>query len=148
MTSTETKVPLLGDIPILGELFRGTSESLRKTNLMIFIKPTILHDNVAVRTVSGQKYNYMRALQLLKEDDKARPWSDPMSSLQDWDKQSTLTKESQAVLNKFPQTLPLDRAPALYYLMPDLYKQSTKASDSNETQAAPSESALQGDANE
>jgi type II secretory pathway component GspD/PulD (secretin) len=43
--STYTKVPLLGDIPALGYLFRSESKSLDKDNLLIFITPTILKDS-------------------------------------------------------------------------------------------------------
>src|SRR5438045_231686 len=40
-----TKVPLLGDVPFLGNLFRSDSKSRQKSNLLIFITPTIVADN-------------------------------------------------------------------------------------------------------
>lgn len=61
---SESKVPLLGDIPVLGALFRSTSSSKRKRNLMIFIKPTIMRDDGLLSEVSQRKYNYVRAQQL------------------------------------------------------------------------------------
>lgn len=58
------KVPLLGDIPFIGALFREKSTKKVKTNLMVFLKPTIIRDAaVAARMTSG-KYDYMRAEQL------------------------------------------------------------------------------------
>jgi general secretion pathway protein D len=61
---SESKVPLLGDIPVLGALFRSTASSKRKRNLMIFIKPTIMRDDGLLSEVSQRKYNYVRAQQL------------------------------------------------------------------------------------
>ena len=66
---SESKVPLLGDIPVLGHLFRSTSTSKKKRNLMVFIKPTIMRDGGVMNEVSQRKYNYMRAQQLQKQDD-------------------------------------------------------------------------------
>ncbi|TCN79357.1 type II secretion system secretin GspD [Shewanella fodinae] len=58
------KVPLLGDIPFLGQLFRSSSSKKTKRNLMVFIKPTIVRDGVTMEGIAGRKYNYFRALQL------------------------------------------------------------------------------------
>lgn len=61
---SESKVPLLGDIPVLGALFRSTSSTKRKRNLMIFIKPTIIRDDSLLNELSQRKYNFVRAQQL------------------------------------------------------------------------------------
>lgn len=61
---SESKVPLLGDIPVLGALFRSTSSSKRKRNLMIFIRATIVRDDSLLNELSQRKYNYVRAQQL------------------------------------------------------------------------------------
>lgn len=61
---SESKVPLLGDIPLLGRLFRSTSTSVRKRNLMVFIRPTIIRDDKAISAVSAAKYGLIRAEQL------------------------------------------------------------------------------------
>ena len=66
---TESKVPLLGDIPVLGHLFRSTKSSTSKRNLMIFIKPTILRDAATMHNLSSSKYNYIRAVQLEQQND-------------------------------------------------------------------------------
>jgi general secretion pathway protein D len=66
---SESKVPLLGDIPILGHLFKSTSTSKRKRNLMVFLKPTIVRDGATMNTISHRKYNYIRALQLKRQQE-------------------------------------------------------------------------------
>lgn len=59
-----SKVPLLGDIPFVGHLFKTTSTSKRKRNLMVFLRPTIVRDGVTMNEISHRKYNYIRAQQL------------------------------------------------------------------------------------
>ena len=59
-----SKVPLLGDIPVLGYLFRSTSNSTSKRNLMVFIRPTILRDANVYSGISSNKYSLFRAEQL------------------------------------------------------------------------------------
>lgn len=58
------KVPILGDIPFIGHLFKSSSSKKTKKNLMIFIKPTIIRDGITMEGIAGRKYNYFRALQL------------------------------------------------------------------------------------
>ncbi|EKO5151659.1 type II secretion system secretin GspD [Vibrio fluvialis] len=65
---SESKVPLLGDIPILGHLFTSTSTQVEKKNLMVFIKPTIIRNGVTADGITQRKYNYIRAEQLFKAD--------------------------------------------------------------------------------
>jgi general secretion pathway protein D len=64
-----SKVPLLGDIPILGHLFKSTTVSKRKRNLMVFIRPTIIRDGITSNKISLQKYNYIRAEQLKRQSE-------------------------------------------------------------------------------
>ena len=59
-----SKVPLLGDIPVLGELFKSTSTDKTKRNLMVFIRPVILRDPVTYSGISNAKYSMFRAEQL------------------------------------------------------------------------------------
>ena len=63
----EQRVPLLGSIPILGALFRSSSTQNIKTNLMFFIKPTILSNDRQAAFETGAKYNLIRDLQLQQE---------------------------------------------------------------------------------
>ena len=67
---TVSKVPLLGDIPILGRLFRFDATRSEKENLMIFIHPVILRDEATATAYTGEKYSYLRARQLDAEIDK------------------------------------------------------------------------------
>jgi len=60
----EQRVPLLGSIPLLGALFRSTSTQKIKTNLMFFIRPTILRDDAQAAFETNAKYNYIREIQL------------------------------------------------------------------------------------
>ncbi len=68
LVETGARVPLLGDIPIIGELFRSRRTSKGKTNLMVFIRPVILRDNALNDHYSGGKYNYIRAQQLERQN--------------------------------------------------------------------------------
>lgn len=65
----ESKVPLLGDIPVLGHLFKSTNTQTEKRNLMVFIKPTIIRDGVTADGITQRKYNYIRAEQLFKAEE-------------------------------------------------------------------------------
>lgn len=69
---SEQKIPILGDIPILGHLFKSTNTTTAKTNLMVFIKPTIIRDGVTADGITQRKYNYIRAEQLFKADQGLR----------------------------------------------------------------------------
>ncbi|HIV77936.1 MAG TPA: type II secretion system secretin GspD [Candidatus Sphingomonas excrementigallinarum] len=60
---TIEKIPLLGDIPGIGALFRSKARSRSKTNLMVFIRPTILRTPEDSRRVTEQRYGYLRQLQ-------------------------------------------------------------------------------------
>lgn len=64
-----SKVPLLGDIPLLGHLFKSTSTSKRKRNLMVFLRPKIVRDGVTMNEISHRKYQYIRAQQLKHQSD-------------------------------------------------------------------------------
>ncbi|WP_345780512.1 type II secretion system secretin GspD [uncultured Luteimonas sp.] len=59
--NTVSKVPLLGDIPIVGHLFRHRSRSRDKTNLMVFIRPTIVRSAADAQAMSADRYGYMRS---------------------------------------------------------------------------------------
>ena len=64
LSESEQRVPGLGDIPLLGWFFRYNKTELVKTNLMVFLQPTILKDAAITATYTGDKYNYIRAKQL------------------------------------------------------------------------------------
>lgn len=58
------KVPGLGDIPVLGNLFRSTSRQRGRTNLMVFIRPTIIRTPADARSLAADRWGYMRQQQL------------------------------------------------------------------------------------
>ncbi len=62
-TNGEEKVPLLGDIPILGNLFRQQSRKREKRNLMVFLRPVVVRDADSTQNLSLDRYDIMRALQ-------------------------------------------------------------------------------------
>ncbi len=55
-----SKVPILGDIPLLGRLFTNKSKTVEKKNLMIFIRPIIINNRKQAKKVTENRYNYMR----------------------------------------------------------------------------------------
>ena len=67
---TIEKIPLLGDIPGLGALFRSKAKSRQKTNLMVFIRPTILRSAADARALAELRYGYARDQQLLLRPDQ------------------------------------------------------------------------------
>ncbi|MFY8085267.1 MAG: type II secretion system secretin GspD [Rubrivivax sp.] len=74
----KAKVPLLGDIPGVGALFRSDSRTKNRTNLMVFLRPVVLRDAPAGDRLSLDRYDQIRAQQ--KE---AQPAPHPMLPLQD-----------------------------------------------------------------
>ena len=64
----QQKVPLLGDIPYLGRLFRSDAERVSKQNLMVFIRTTIIRDNEQLVGASAEKYRYIRDQQALRQE--------------------------------------------------------------------------------
>ena len=59
----EDKVPLMGDLPVVGNLFKSENRSRRKTNLMIFLRPIVVRDNATSDALVVDRYDAIRALQ-------------------------------------------------------------------------------------
>ncbi|HUH30920.1 MAG TPA: type II secretion system secretin GspD [Rhodanobacter sp.] len=77
-----SQVPLLGDIPLLGGLFRYNNHSRTKTNLMVFLRPTILRDAGDTDALTSERYDYIRGEQLhAKPIRGAAPGNDPLPVL-------------------------------------------------------------------
>jgi len=57
-------VPVLGNLPLIGALFRASGQTREKTNLMLFIRPTILRDSAQADAATNVKYDYLRRQQL------------------------------------------------------------------------------------
>lgn len=67
---TIERIPLLSDIPLIGELFKSRSRSRSKTNLMVFIRPTILRNREDNAALTARRYGYIRDFQLRRNPDE------------------------------------------------------------------------------
>ena len=63
LINTVNKVPILGDIPLIGEIFKSSKVETQKANLMVFIRPTILSNPVLANDMAMEKYQFIRAKQ-------------------------------------------------------------------------------------
>ncbi len=107
---SQQKVPILGDIPFIGALFRSTSNSVRKRNLMVFLRPTIIRDGKLMNEITKQKYNYMRADEIRKQElGLSLLYDEKMPLLPEWNEKLELppsfdeymkNKESEDVIDK------------------------------------------------
>ena len=68
----ESKVPVLGDVPVFGGLFRSDSRTRRKTNLLVFLRPMVIRDAMSAQSLSLDRYEAIRAQQ---KDTQPRPSS-------------------------------------------------------------------------
>ncbi len=59
----EEKVPILGDVPIFGNLFKGQSRTRKKSNLMVFLRPVVVRDASSTERLSQDRYDFMRSAQ-------------------------------------------------------------------------------------
>ena len=71
----DSKVPILGDIPFIGNLFKYQIKSRDKTNLMVFLRPVVLRDGKAANQLTGERYDYIRNEQgnFIRENDSLLP---------------------------------------------------------------------------
>lgn len=70
-TVANEKVPILGDIPVAGRIFRSEGTATKRTNLMVFIRPTVIRDRQSARDVTARSYRFVRAEELWNgKDDK------------------------------------------------------------------------------
>jgi general secretion pathway protein D len=77
LTDGSSKVPLAGDIPVAGALFRYDNRQRTKTNLMVFLKPTVVRSGAATNSLTADRYEY-----LMGEQQRLKPlerpfWPDP-----------------------------------------------------------------------
>jgi len=90
LRESDQRVPVLGSIPVLGALFRSQKTEKVKTNLMIFIKPTILRDAATTAFETNAKYNMIREIQRGNQDGsiqlmpgRSRPMLPPLDGAPD-----------------------------------------------------------------
>jgi general secretion pathway protein D len=72
LTESESRVPVLGRIPVIGALFRVRNTQKTKTNLMVFIRPRVIRTAEQAAIETNAKYNYLRNLQLDRNDGKVK----------------------------------------------------------------------------
>ena len=98
------KVPLLGDIPVIGHLFKSTSNSMRKRNLMVFLRATIIRDASLMDEISEGKYNYIRADQIRKQEEGLSLMSDKhLPILPEWNDDLALPPSFSEYQDKLQQ---------------------------------------------
>ena len=96
ITESIQKVPILGDIPFLGRLFRSTSTSVGKKNLLIFLRPTIVRDKRQMDSVTAGKYRLIREQQLREIDEGVNLIDDrTLPLLPEWQEQLEQLQEIQ-----------------------------------------------------
>ena len=93
---TLERIPVLGDIPVIGNLFRSRGRSRARTNLMIFIRPTILRTAADTQAITARRYDYVRDQQLA-----INPQREP-----------SLDELVRDYLGTVPPTAPAERLPA------------------------------------
>lgn len=65
--ANEEKVPVLGDIPVIRNLFRYVNKNRKKTNLMVFLRPRILRDEAAIQDIVDDRYAHLLDQQLRQQ---------------------------------------------------------------------------------
>lgn len=68
--TVNSKVPIAGDIPVVGNLFKSEGTTYNRTNLMVFIRPTIVRNREDAREMTSRNYRYIRAEEMLRADDE------------------------------------------------------------------------------
>ncbi|MDC3332890.1 type II secretion system secretin GspD [bacterium] len=97
VTETVQKVPLLGDIPYLGRLFRTQSTKVGKKHLLVFLRPTIVRDNRQMDAATAKKYRLIRKDQLSEIEASEAFGSDlELPLLPEWEEQLEMLKDIQA----------------------------------------------------
>lgn len=71
-TIVNSKVPILGDVPVMGNLFKSEGRTVGQTNLMVFIKPTIVRDRDDARAVTEDNYQRLLSDEFFREGDDKR----------------------------------------------------------------------------
>ncbi|GAA5523545.1 secretin GspD [Microbulbifer aestuariivivens] len=74
VNETASKVPLLGDLPGIGRLFRSSNKGVTKTNLMVFLRPKILSTQIAGYEETRERYQYLQQQQLDVRDKTSVIW--------------------------------------------------------------------------
>ncbi len=117
ISESESKVPLLGSVPIIGRVFRSTSSTVVKKNLMVFIHPVILRDNRSSNDATRARYEQMRDNQK-QFGDRVETYfvPGPLPLLPDWVDAPPPTAvtpgDAQSAVKDSPQAVPVPDAPS------------------------------------
>ena len=76
LTNGQDKIPLLGDVPVVGNLFRYETRKRSKTNLMIFLRPTVIRDAATARGLTNDRYDYVIGEQRKTAPEERAFWPD------------------------------------------------------------------------
>ena len=68
VNESNSKVPLLGDIPVLGNLFKSRSKTKAKTNLLVFLRPTVIRNEEQAKKVTSEKYGEIWEVDIQSSD--------------------------------------------------------------------------------
>ncbi|MET1256733.1 type II secretion system secretin GspD [Aliikangiella maris] len=100
------KVPVLGDLPLLGSLFSSKATNKVKRNLMVFIRPSIISDAAGFDDISSRKYNFIRAQQLnwQQRGVSLMPSADS-ALLPDWNERLALPPSYDETMKNYEQDL-------------------------------------------
>lgn len=71
LTDGEEKVPGLGDIPVLGNLFKYKNRQRAKTNLLVFLRPTVMRTSEQSANVVADRYDYIRGVQEAQQPERS-----------------------------------------------------------------------------
>jgi len=71
--ANQEKVPGLGDVPVLGNLFKSEVRSRRKSNLMVFLRPVVIRDSLSSDALTADRYDTLRALQQATQPEQDNP---------------------------------------------------------------------------
>lgn len=107
VNESEDKVPWLGDLPVVGFLFKSTKSSTEKRNLMIFIRATIIRDDKTMRELSSRKYSLMREVQQARQDEGINLMPNSLEPiLPEWG--SSYEIDPQIILDEMKNTTPFN----------------------------------------
>ncbi|MDE2090586.1 MAG: hypothetical protein KGJ08_01635, partial [Gammaproteobacteria bacterium] len=117
LTESEQHVPVLGSIPLIGNLFKYRSTTSQKSNLMLFIQPTILRTPEAADQFTSEGYKYLRNLQLQNQSpvqlmpDEKRPMLTPFNNLNQPATPSTTRPATAVTRTTAPASVPTKSTP-------------------------------------
>lgn len=117
ITKTMSKVPLLGDIPLLGYLFRSTGTSKTKQNLLVFLQPSLVRDSTSAVEMSQRQYAAIRTLDMsVSRSGKVSRLPEQVEAIyQGYQTRPAVTPEPKAPAKEAPQqeAQPLQQTPAV-----------------------------------